>query len=631
MADKKEITEISKTLIELLKVIKVVSMYPEDNPLPAKLKESFSDRFADLTRESGPLTFIIGRNNIRYEGEIVYEDHSADEALAEIFFKAGITQIAFAPSFQFDECGHFFKIMKSYINREPGAEDLVALFWQEGMAGFTYTTVEDVFLDEYDGEFTVRTGNEDDDSFIRRGRGAGETGDGNPEDDSGRIQYSAIFLTDDEAVEASAKGVGDAVGMPASTGHGRMAVPGSAGLPMPQELAELKMGMAAVPSGSSTRLPDTVQMLNDAFMLSESDMARIEEILKNDAQFDPYESTCVLINEMLWNQKEYNEFSEVITVIEKTQTDFVQCGNLSAAARLFVYLDEFQATLDKSHSKWKERIHEAYVVAGGKERLSSLATALNNHPDIEGKVVCDYLSIFGWEALSAIVDLLGVLEFRSHREAICDFLVKSGKEHIDIISRGIFDRRWFVVRNSVSVLSRIGGARAFGYLEKALGHEDPRVRLQIARGLSNSNDDKSISILKKLIWDSDEIVSQLAIQSLLKLDSGEGFKVVTELINDDRFASLSEGNQELFITAFSELGGEYAVSYLMTLISGWGFLQTQAQLLYQTIAFKALSRNKSEKAEAALLRLSRSWRKGIRKKAQVALKERREIIYGDNK
>ena len=634
MAEEQEIVEISKTLTELLKVIKVVSVYPENNPLPTKLRESFSERFAVLIQDRGTLTFSIGRNKIHYQGEVVYEDSSDDEALAEIFYKAGITEIIFSPSFQYDECNQFFKIMKAFVNREPGGEDLVALFWQEEIPGLTYSTIEDVCLGEYDGEFSVRTGDDDEDSFIRRGSvGGGDGGGADSSNDSGKIQYAQIFLDDDELAEATSKGVGEITGKPpAGDINDVIPVPAdsvSGRLSNRYDLADQKMGMTAVPIQMPAKLPDTVQILNEAITLSESDMVKIEEILKYDAQFDTFESTCQLIKELLWSQTEYGEFAEVVTVVEKTQTEFIRFGNLRAAVRLFVYLKEIQKVLDKSKSRWNGRIHDALIFAGGKERLSALTVTLNNNSEISPDDLCGYLNIFGWEALSVIVDLLGELEFRVHREALCEYLIKAGKEHVDIISHGIFDRRWFVVRNSVMILARIGGEKAFNYLEKALGHEDPRVRLQIARGLKENNDQKSIDIIKQLVWDSDEIVSQMAIQSILNLAREDGFKVVTELINDDRFATLSEGNQELFITTFSELGGEYAVSYLTALISGWGFLQTQAQEFYQRIAFKALARNRSEKAEAALLKLSQSWRKGIRQKAKKAIQERREMIYGN--
>ena len=114
MADEKEIAEISKTLAELIKVIKIVSVYPESNPLPVKLRESFSERFAVLTEDSGSLVFSIGRDKIYYQGEVVYEDLSDDEALAAMFYKAGLTEISFSSSFQYDECNQFFKDIDSF-------------------------------------------------------------------------------------------------------------------------------------------------------------------------------------------------------------------------------------------------------------------------------------------------------------------------------------------------------------------------------------------------------------------------------------------------------------------------------------------------------------------------------------
>ena len=77
----------------------------------------------------------------------------------------------------------------------------------------------------------------------------------------------------------------------------------------------------------------------------------------------------------------------------------------------------------------------------------------------------------------------------------------------------------------------------------------------------------------------------------------------------------------------SRLGGEHAVSYLVSLVTSGGFLKSQAKEFYRRIAFKALVGNHSEKAEKALLKLARSWRMDIRKMAKEALLSRRESTY----
>jgi len=630
MEEKSKLEEISKLLTEFLKVIKIVSVYPETNPLPAKLKESFSERFVDLIKEEEKLSFNIGRDKIFYRGEEVYEDRSDDDALADLFYRAGITEISFNTDFQYDQCGQFFRVMKAFINREAGSNDLVALFWQADLTGFNYRTLEDIYLREYDGEFKARIGSDDDDSFIRSGTGGFS--------ESGRVQYASIFLDDEDesgdviTIDAGEEIPEGYVELPpgAVVVKDDDSIPGPAGMvpTVPQDLAESSMGLAPTPT-NKVSVPDTSIILNEAFALSEADMARIEDILTKDAEFDMFSSTCLLLREMLGSQTKYEEFNELVIITEKLQTEFLRAGNLKSATGLLNNLKEIDNHLDKSKTRWKERIRDALIVSGGRERLNTLVVALNSNSEIESDDLINYLSVFGWEALSVITDLLGELEFRSHREALCDYLVKAGREYVDIISRGVFDRRWFVVRNSVSVLARIGGEKAFAYLEKALGHDDSRVRLQIIRGLQNNKDEKSVDILRRMVWDDDEIIRQTAIQSILSLADDVGFKIIAEMINDDRFASLSAASQEDFIIMFSRLGGEYAVGYLIKLISGWGLLKTQVQEFYRQVAFKALSQNRSERAEKELLRMTKSWRKKIRRMANAALTARREVVFGD--
>ena len=52
-----QLEDIRLILRDLLKVIKVVAMYPEDNPLPQSLKRTFSERLVDLVSDYGTLDF----------------------------------------------------------------------------------------------------------------------------------------------------------------------------------------------------------------------------------------------------------------------------------------------------------------------------------------------------------------------------------------------------------------------------------------------------------------------------------------------------------------------------------------------------------------------------------------------
>lgn len=589
MATDKTIQEISQLLNEFIKIIKVVAVYPDDNPLPQKLKESFSDRFADMIRELDKLTFVIKQDEIFFEKEPVFNDRKTEDKLAGLFFKAGINELAFTRDFDFNECNKLFKVMKAHLNREAGASDLVALLWEADIPGFGYTTLEDVMLYQYD-DMLVKSIQDKGEDYARHPESEDSTG--------GEFSFEDIF--NENAIDL--EDTGEVI------------------LGKPEKLAEDKMGLAPTPPKQKD-IPqiDTAKIVREAFHLDKKDMNRIEEILEEDSHFDPYENAAYLMSEIIWQQREYADFDETMIIMEKVQTEFTRDGRLREAADLLINLKDLQIALKESRPKWVERIAEAIAVAGGRERLSRLAETLNNNLVIAPTELGRYLSVFGWESLLVVTDLLGELEHQHHRESVCDFLTIHGKDHVDFIGKAIYDKKWYVVRNAASVLARIGGRRAFAFLEKAVKHEEPRVRQEIVKKLAPKTDPESLRFLAEMVWDENDPVRREAIEAILAYDSTERYSAITGIIDDDRFAAMKESYQEAFIVAFSRLGGKAAVDYLVKLTSGWGLFRTQAQEFYERIAFEALGNNSSEEARQALEKLAKSWKKKVKVLAEEAL------------
>ena len=613
------LSEITKLLIDLAKTIKVVSVYPENNPLPQKLRDSFNERFGDLIKDTTGLRFSIEQNCILYDNQKVFSDPDGDESLGMMFYKSGITRISFTPDFAFRESDRFLSVLKRFVNREEGAGDLVSLLWQAEIPGLEYDTIEDSLLNEYNGVVTVNDDG-DDYSFIRS---SSENHTDNKE-----VQYSSIYLDDlpdgvelvdaDEADRTIQSGTaveydGRQIPLTAITGD---------------KLADDKMGFISCPAQKDGSAVCIEQILNDAFALDDSDWTTVREILRQDLQRDYYATTNDLLEEMFHQDTSFPEFNDTVTTAEKTLTEFMRTGNLPAAVELLSSLKTLENFLQLKRTKWAERVHGALITAGGPERLKYLADTLNGNSEIPSSEILGYLHNFGWESLSSIVDLLGVLEYKDHRLAVCNYLGRAGREHVDIIAKGIYDKRWFVVRNTAIILARIGGNRAVSYFKKAIKHEESRVRLEIARGLIDSGLKDDLILAVELIWDNDEKVGAVALEGILKECTADSMDVLTTIINDDRFSMLTDVLQEKTIIRLSVIGGEWVVSYLSGMIHEWHIWPASGQDYYQRVAFNALANNHSEKAEKVLLKYGRSWRKKIRRQASEALKLRRSIIYG---
>jgi hypothetical protein len=595
--------DISRILTDLVKTIKVVSVYPEDNPLPAKLRESFIERLTDIIERTDGLFFKISKGEIQNNNETVYIDHPPDDMLAAIFHNSGITQVSFSPEFGFEEAKTFFRAMKSFINKEEGAEDLVAILWQAEIPGFYYKTLEDITLGEYDGDIVSRETSMEDSSEV------------NPGSDSGNLQYSAIFPNDDE---------NNKNGMVAREEEN--APERDKSVTSGSEFAESQMGLKASPDQKRISLPDTALILNDVFMMKASELEQTASVIAADDELDIYRCTADLLKEILLQENEYSAFSETVTIAEKIQAEFIKLGDLNSAGVILSHLGEVDQLLPDKSIQWKERIRNALIMAGGWEKFSSLVLTINDDSSISSKEIINYLGHFGWEAISAIIDLLGELEHRNHRMAFVEHLINTGKDHVDIISKGIFDRRWFVVRNTALILGEIGNDKAIAYLEKAIKHKDPRVRQEVIRGLTKPQKATNIDLLMTLLWDADIVGKQVVLKAILSCPHKKSLNGIVKIINDDRFITLSQSEQEQLIMAFSNTGGEHAVDYLNSLISKLKFANSETKIFYQKLAFKALSCNSSKKAEEILREYNHSRKPLLRKMSEDALKTRSAII-----
>lgn len=652
--------EIGFILKDLLKVVKVVSMYPADNPLPQSMRQSFAEKLVGLVKEFGAFRICVAKGLLEYNGEVVYEDKSKEESLAGLFFDAGITEFEFRsnlrvddvykPGLKVDDVYKLLDAVRIYLNTPGHTEDLAGLIWEAEISGFVFETLEDVALSDYDTGFDVNEYLEQDDR--QSTSGGGQIG----LDDSEK--YAQIFALSDagptSVEEASLDDSGELSEQPGGHDESITADPDSTdsgytegpygditsvetaeqapdtdyGAGIPIEVARA-LGLDAS-SGDAPSLPNTTVQMNERFSMSEEETTIVQEMLIKDADFDPYESTFELAKDMLLLESELSGFGETVTICEKITYELVANGKLIEAGCLLAHMKVLEGQVKQEKPAWSERLREASIMAGSRERLAVLAQSMNAHPEVGVTEIKRYLDNFGWESLSGITDLMGEFEHHMHREALKDYLTARGQDNIDIVAKGVFDKRWQVVRNSVTILARIGDARALKYLERVTQHEEPQVRLELVTALKTCPAAESLGLLKELIADPDRAIRGLAVEAIVARHGEAAFEIIGEVIDDKSFASLDRTEQQSLLNAYSSLGGEQAVGYLSQLILRFDLFGDTRQSISRTAAFEALSHNQSERAERLLVKLSSSWRPSIRKQAAYTLQRRRENIYGND-
>jgi len=621
LKDNKRITDISFILKDFLKVIKVVSLYPENNPLPQSLKRSFAERLQMIVESYGDITIIVKKDRLLYQNEVVFKDRPPEDYLASIFFEIGITSFTIKEIIDINEVYRFLKVMKEYVNNLDKSDDLISLIWEADVSFISFETLENKGLSQYDDfDFNEFLTKEDDDEqdwlTYETGSDKVESYDSifdNQESSSfeekgNAIENNSIFFSDLSSTPSTAETI-DETSLKTSE-------------------AATSMGYGDLSAQANFR-PDISLIMNDEFKLSEEEREEINGLIANDDQFDPYESTLALLKEILLQESEMNSFYESVTICEKMLTEFLQKGRFIEASQLLGYLNELEKEIKKEKPLWAERLKEVVVTAGSRDRLKILEEVLNKNDQITSLELKNYIDNFDWEVLGIISELITKLIHKHHKECLKSFLVEKAKGNLDIIAKNIFDKRKDIVINTISILSQIGNDRAIVYLSKVVHHEDDEIRLHLVSSLKNCSSDSAISILKEAFHDNNSEVRKEAVNTLVVRRGVKAFEAITSIINDDNFSLLEQAEQQVLLNTFSILGGEKAVGFLSQLILKFNHFHNPMLTFYRQAAFEALSKNKSEKCEKLLLKLSHSWRADIKKKAQETLHCRREYIYGE--
>jgi len=576
-------SNIKLLLRDLLKLVKVLAMYPADNPLPAKMRRSLSSRFAEVVNEFNGLSFVIQPDKIYYNKEEVFADRGQEECLAGLFFDAGIIYLDFIPGITLDEINAFLDLLKNHINRTTGNEDLVSLLWQEQFSFIKYRTVDDLAFDERQTEMMIREIYSDYD------------------DDPGggwNFDINEISLADPDADSLPQEAVEDAG----------------------------KMGLSLEPPDS----PDDriSNLLTSSYMPAMEERREISRLLEENKDFDPSRSATRILLESLESWDDLKPFSETVDVCKKVLDQLLGNGEFSEAADFVHSIRVRQEALLSQRPDYAERLTEFIRRAGDYDRIGRLKEIINQQEAIDTDTVERYLESLGWESLPHITEMLGGLVSKKARLMICDYLARHGREHLSIIANGIRDKRWYVVRNTVMILGRIGGEQVIEYLTATASHPHQRVRAETFTALETMQSDRAVELLARFLTDND---SELRLQSLTTLGRIGGraaFEAVRDVIRSTLFEQFTIEEREQYLIVYSHLGGAEVTDYLGSIIGSFGLLPSAARTRHKLAALKALAYNASDEAEGFILSYTRSRRQWLREAAAAALEHRRRLIYG---
>ncbi|MGB9628589.1 MAG: HEAT repeat domain-containing protein [Thermodesulfobacteriota bacterium] len=492
----------------LIKAIKAFRFYPPDNPTLKGFREQLIKKFNFFLNKYDLFTIQIGEYDFSFKGKILYENRDIKTSLAFLFYKDGLRELRFMKGIEDWEIDGLIDVIKRSDNINQLEDDLVTLIWEKDFMHIGYLATDE-FL-------------EDTPIHI-------------PENVE-QFRKNLVFKPIAHHVEVD----------------------------LLKEEEDEEMDLDEI---LSKAIDEPLPFLTNRSVYSLTP-EEVEGLRKDvETEVDPtfVFNIMDILFEIITLEKEVEPFQDAVNILIKILDALITIGDFQKAADL---LKRVYITLKTCELKdWQiEMVRRLIHEAGEEQRIERIGRILEKEEGIKLEEVNAYLVLLQKNSIKPLIKLLGELKNSKTRRVVCDSLSEIGKNAIESFTPFVDDKRWFLVRNIIYILGRIGKEQALPYVQKAFGHEDVRVRREAVTALGLIGGAKAINLLIRALNDSDFRIRAMAALNLGKVGKKAGLVPLLEMAQAKDFNKKDPVEIKAVFDAIGMTGSSEAVPILQQLL-----------------------------------------------------------------
>jgi len=169
--------------------------------------------------------------------------------------------------------------------------------------------------------------------------------------------------------------------------------------------------------------------------------------------------------------------------------------------------------------------------------INLLGKILDGSRKIKDKKIEDFVKCLDVQAIPHLIMILGELKKIHSRKLVVEALVILGKKDMVSLAERLNDSRWYVVRNIIYVLRKIGDRKAVDYLLKTVKHGDARVKKEVIRAFGELGGAGVIQALRNCLDDPDFQIESAALTELGNIGSDAAKRIILNRIVGRDFGS----------------------------------------------------------------------------------------------
>jgi HEAT repeats len=567
-----DVKRVADWIQTLVRTIKAHRMYLANNPALVKFQTDLEARTWSLLKEVGDLTLTVQQLDFLYEDYSVYHNAAKEESLAFRFYTDGVRELTLREGLEPHELRSFVEVLRRAVDAPTGQDDVVTLLWERDFRHVDYVYIP---LEELMDESGSKP-----DSLPENA----------PEEDAG-IPWPTVSLDEpppsqEEAAKSEAEGV------------------------------PVNRSDDWLPRALATGAWD--EAIASEFTFGEAELHSVGEAIRAEQARPLQDEVLEIVAAILSAEEEPGAFHDSAAAFQRFVELALEEGNIARANDLLARLKSIAARKAGQRTEFNDIAAEVIREIGRPSFLGQIAPVLNSHPEMDPSILINFLVQLGPAAAPSVCDLLGQINHMRQRRALCEALAISCRDDVDVLIARLNDSRWYVIRNVVYVLGRIAHQGVERALDRALHHEDVRVRKEAVRALGNIESPTSRAFLISAFRDPDAGVRVQAAMTLAQRRDDRAAQSILGAIQAPEFSRRDANERRAFFEALGRSGSDGLVPKLEAMLTKGGLFRSGSEEERMNAAL-ALAWLATPTAQTVLNREVESKREPVRRAVEDAL------------
>lgn len=357
--------------------------------------------------------------------------------------------------------------------------------------------------------------------------------------------------------------------------------------------------------------------------LTDRDLHMLVKELEKDTQ-NKMGKIVLIIFEMLYQADNKNEYEDIANILKDSIESSVSHGDLETVNEIMRRTKEVMSEPDFADEA-KKYLNSIFPFLGSEAMIKLLGELLDGGVEIDEKIFSEYVQFLDRNAIHPFITILGELKSIPARKNVINALISLGRKDIQSLAKGLYDTRWYVVRNIIYILGKIGEKKSVDYLLRTVNHGDVRVRKEVIKALGELGSQNVLQTLKECLDDPDVQIRTAAARSIGSVRTAAAKGIILQRISSKNFAKTDFNERKEFYEVLSHWKDEDVVEFLMKTLKKKSFFKKALNDENRACAAYCLGLIGNKDALPLLSKLKESKNKLLREYAYTAVKR---IDYG---